>query len=101
MLFKKNKGAVKMKKIDKELVFNTEKYEDFKDFVDAIFWDDLYLEELETYYLYDANQNDWYAIEARYHYADILELFKDGKMIRFDEVKDEDVIEELEGIFIG
>lgn len=88
-----------MTKFDRQLTFNTKEYENFDELVEELFWNDLYLHEDNEIYIYDTNQNIWYSIEMRYSYSNILELFKDGKMIRFDEVKDDDFIDDLNEIF--
>lgn len=88
-----------MRKFDKQLTFMTKDYEDFDELVDELFWNDMYLYEDDTFYIHDTNQNIWYSIERRFHYGDLQQLFREGKMIRFDEVKDEDIIEDLEETF--
>ena len=84
-----------MTKFDRQLTFSTEEYVDFDELVDELFWNDMYLYQEDTYYIHDVNQDYWYSIEQRYHYGDILQLFEEGKVLRFDEIKDEDLIEEL------
>lgn len=97
---KAQKGLIKMVRFDKQLTFSTKEYESFEDMMDEMFWNDMYMHQLDTYYIHDTNQNVWYSIERRFHYADVMELFKDGKQLRFDEVKDIEELEELEEVLL-
>lgn len=84
-----------MTKFNKHLSFNTKEYEDFEELLGELFWNDMNLYELDTICIHDEFNDIFYTIEQRFQYADILHVFELGKNIRFDEVKDEDLIMEL------
>lgn len=90
-----------MKKFDKEITLITRDFEDFDEMQEELYMKDMYIYQLDTYYLHNANKNEWYSIEFRYNYADIIRLFEEGKNIIFDEVKDDDLVQELAEILIG
>lgn len=94
-----------MEEVKEVLTFNLEEIEvgDLEEFAEHLFWKDLYIHQMDTLYLHDSHNNEWYNIEMKYNYVSDFDALVEANVFSFvliDKEEEPDVIEELEDWFL-
>lgn len=78
-----------------EIIIDFSKFDNFDEVVDEMYWKDLYFEEYNGVNIHNANTDEYYEIERKFHYADFNGLVDDKEKIVFDRILDDDIVQEI------
>lgn len=104
LMFGKEKKRVVYDIKEESYTIYSKEFKDIEELCDSeeIFWNDIYLRQSYfngLWYLQDASDGTWYALERRYDYADMAYLVREGYTMKFYLITDEEILDEIENEF--